>query len=149
MLTHAHDVTGFRRDGSTPAAGRAAVCAWRIASGGGADAGRDARQCPPLVPRVEEEGPHGSEGSGGRGPAGPHARPDSCRRRLEAAVGGGGVGLPVGWPTHTLLLSHAARRVHRPHPHRVSPAAEASLRPSTSDPHLGWTAGAQESRNAG
>ncbi len=64
MLKHAHTRTGFGRDGSAPAAGRAAVRAWRIARGGGEDVRRHPGQCPPLVPRVEGARTGGPQRSG-------------------------------------------------------------------------------------
>lgn len=71
MLTHAHNRTGFGRDGGASAASRAAVRAWRIAGGGGEGVGSDSGQCPPLVPRMERPGTGGAQRRGPRGPEAP------------------------------------------------------------------------------
>src|SRR4030095_6190926 len=76
MLTHAHNRTGFGRDGGASAASRAAVRAWRIAGGGGEGVGSDPGQCPPLVPRMEGPGTGGTER---RGRAGGKPRLDTAQ----------------------------------------------------------------------
>src|SRR5262245_21881960 len=87
MLKYAHHPPGFRRDGSASVTSRAAVRAWRIASGSGQGIGRNAGQCAPVVPCLA--GPRPNRAQGGR-PRGPQAAVE-CR-----AVGRGRAGHPRG-----------------------------------------------------
>src|SRR2546422_3579275 len=108
MLTHAHDCTGFGRDGGASAARRAAVRAWRIAGGGGEGVGSHPGQCPPLVPRVE--GPRAGRAQRRR-PRGPEAPVG----RRAAGRGGAGAATRSAGPRiqHRPLDFAAGRRGHR------------------------------------
>src|SRR5512138_365174 len=117
MLTHAHNRTGFGRDGGASAASRAAVRAWRIAGGGGEGVGSDPGQCPLLVPRLEEAGTGGAQGRGPRGPEAPVGRRTAGRGGTRTADWSAGA-----WIQHRPLDPAAGRRCDR--------AADASPTPS-------------------
>jgi hypothetical protein len=108
MVTHAHNGTGFGRDGGASAASRAAVRAWRIAGGGGEGVGSDPGQCPPLVPRVERPGMRGAQGRGPRGPEAQVGRRAAGRGGTRPAVWSAGA-----WIQHRPLDPAAGRRSDR------------------------------------
>ena len=81
-----------------------------------------------------------SPSSAERGRRGGNARPDTCRRQLEAPVGGRRVGLPMGWAPDPVLLSNSAGQLHRSHLDRLPAGPPASLPATAGHPDLGRAA---------
>ncbi len=71
-------------------------------------------------------------------------RPDPYRRPLEAALGGRGARLSLGWPADSLLLPDTPRHLHGRDAHRLSAPAEAALPQPARHPDLGRVGRPQE-----
>jgi len=135
MLKHAYNRTGFGRDGGASAESRAAVRAWRIASGGGEGVGSHPGQCPPLVPCVEGGGPSRSQRGGPRRPEAAVGCDAAGDGRTSAANG------PArAWVQYRRVDPAARRRAHRaadrgPTPPRpcLAAAARAGVVAATAD----------------
>src|SRR4030095_6102685 len=140
MLTHAHNRTGFGRDGGASAARGAAVRAWRITGGGGEGVGSHPCQCPPLVPRVE--GPR-TDGAQKRGPRGPEA---AIGRRATGRGGARAAEWPAGArSSHLSPALAASRRTARP----AAPSPTPSGPCLATAPRAGLVATAADAARAG